>query len=43
MAGRNPLQQVYADSPVLLTVVLVLAGLLGIYWGYRFVGPFLVG
>jgi hypothetical protein len=43
MKGRNRLQEIYAGSPVLLTLVLVLAGVLGIYWGYRFIGPFLAG
>ena len=35
--------QIYAESPVLITAVLVLAALLGVYWGYRFVGPMLMG
>jgi hypothetical protein len=37
------LREVYAESPVFLTVTLVVAALLGVYWGYRWVGPFLTG
>jgi hypothetical protein len=40
-AGR--FREIYAESPVLLAVVLVIAALLGLYWGYRFVGPSIMG
>jgi hypothetical protein len=42
---RTParLREIYAESPVLFTVALIVAGVLGVYWGYRWVGPFLTG
>ena len=36
-------REVYAKSPVLFTIALMVAGVIGLYWGYRYVGPFLVG
>ena len=43
MRAPGSFREVYARSPVLVTVVLVIAALLGVYWGYRFVGPMFVG
>ena len=42
---RTPacLREIYAGSPVLLTIALLVALALGVYWGYRFIGPSLVG
>ena len=36
------LRQTYAEAPVLVTLMLLVAGLLGVYWGYRLIGPFLL-
>jgi hypothetical protein len=43
MRAPAPLRESYAGSPVLFTVALVVAAVLGLYWGYRIVGPFLLG
>lgn len=42
---RSParFREQYAESPLLVTMMLLVAGLLGVYWGYRFVGPMLLG
>ena len=43
MRAPGRLREIYAESPLLFTVALVVAVAVGLYWGYRFVGPFLVG
>ena len=43
MRAPGRFSEIYAESPVLITAVLVIAALLGVYWGYRFVGPLVAG
>ena len=43
MRAPGQLKETYARWPVLLTATLAAAVALGVYWGYRFVGPMLVG
>lgn len=43
MPAPARLREIYAASPVLFTVALVVAGVIGLYWGYRFVGPLVAG
>ena len=43
MPAPARLREIYAGSPVLFTVALIIAGVLGVYLGYRYVGPFLAG
>ena len=43
MRALQRLREIYAESPVYLVATLIVAGLLGVYWGYRFIGPSLLG
>lgn len=43
MRAPAQLKETYAEWPVLVTVAFAAAVALGVYWGYRFVGPMLIG
>jgi hypothetical protein len=43
MRAQARLREVYAENRAFLTITLIVAALLGVYWGYRFIGPLLLG